>query len=148
MSQADMFDSHPSGTDLDAPLYLDALDALEAAARAATQCADACVAERDPARLRDCIAAAQDVADLCAATARVIARQTEADPVVHAASLRACIEACHRCADACDRHGGQFDHCRICADACNDAVAACRALHRELDGLEEGVAEAATRAPR
>jgi hypothetical protein len=138
MTLADMFDAHPSGIELEAQLYLDAIAALEECARICTQCADACVAERDPARLRDCIAASLDCADLCAATARILSRQTDADAAVQAAALRACIEACERCATVCEGHADHMDHCQICADACRACDEACRELHRELDGLDDG----------
>jgi hypothetical protein len=103
-----------------------ALETLEACARACTICADACLAEEDVASLLRCIRLDLDCADVCAATARVLARQTSSDGGVVRAQLEACLVACRTCAEECEQHAEHMEHCRLCAEACRSCERACR----------------------
>ncbi len=59
-----------------------------------------------------CISLCRDCADVCALTARFVARGSE-----HAAHLlKECIEICHACAEECGQHPQR--HCQECAEAC------------------------------
>lgn len=81
-----------------------------------------------------------DCADLCAATARVLTRQTEVPSELIHAQLHACIVACQICGDECERHAGVHEHCRICGDTCRHCQERCNFLLGEISssGLADG----------
>jgi hypothetical protein len=58
---------------------------------------------------------------------------------VHA-QLHACVVACQACADECEQHGSQMDHCRICAEACRHCQERCNFLLGDISssGTAEG----------
>jgi len=71
--------------------------------------------------LARCIATDMDCADICALTARLLARGSE-----HASHLlRECAEICNICGDECEKHAGHHDHCRECAEVCRRCAEAC-----------------------
>ena len=109
-----------------------AAQALAACAAHCSACADACLAEDGVADLRRCIRGDLDCADICAAAARVVARQTAGDASMFSGLLAACIEACERCAEECESHASHHEHCRLCAEACRACAAACRDLMAAL----------------
>ena len=81
------------------------------------------------AELRSCITHNANCADVCAATAAVLSRQTAYDADVTRAVLEACATACKACGDECAHHAEMgMAHCRVCADACRRCEQACRAL--------------------
>jgi hypothetical protein len=129
MHTHEMIATHPDvrGNTNDALLI--AIDELYACAQTCTSCADACVAEKMVAQLRQCIRLNLDCADVCLAAATVLNRRTGSNEEVIRKMLDACITACRRCAEECRRHAGAHEHCRICADACNQCHEICaRAL--------------------
>lgn len=129
MTQAQtMLDTFPGTFGFDAKELADTIDALTGCATTCTQCADACLSERDVAAMAACIRLDLDCADICGTTARVIARQTAYDAGVTRAMLEACIAVCSACAAECGQHGQHMDHCRICAEACRRCEQACRTL--------------------
>jgi len=76
-----------------------------------------------------CIRLDLDCADLCAATGRILSRQTATDP----AMVRAALQACKRCGDECEQHGQHgMEHCRVCAEACRRCEQACHQLLSSL----------------
>jgi uncharacterized membrane protein len=97
-----------------------------------TTCADACLEEDDPAALRRCIRLNQDCAEICAVTARLIARPGAQDQSVLRAQLEACATACRACADECRDHAAEMEHCRICAEACGACADACDRMKSAL----------------
>lgn len=127
-SSSEMLRAHPGPVELDHDLLTRAIDALVACAQACTACADACLAEEMVADLRRCIRTDLDCADVCAATAQVLSRQTERDANLTRTLLQACIAACRACGDECEQHAGMHEHCRICAEACRACEEACRDL--------------------
>ncbi|QGQ20854.1 four-helix bundle copper-binding protein [Cellulomonas sp. JZ18] len=104
------------------------MEACLECAQTCTACADACLGEEHVADLRACIRLDADCADVCAATAAVLSRQTDPDLKLVAALLEACATACGQCAEECEQHAGMHEHCRVCAQACRRCEAACRAL--------------------
>ena len=97
------------------------LDALNACIAACEHCATACLQAGDVKMMARCISLDHDCADICALTARLVARGSE-----HAQHLlRECAEVCKACADECAQH--QDQHCQECAEACRRCVQACRA---------------------
>lgn len=120
--------------------YADVLAALSLCSQVCTSCADACLAEgADVGRLRRCIRTNLDCADVCAATARLIMRQTETPNEIVHAQLHACVLACQLCAEECERHASMHDHCRICGETCRYCQARGNFLLGEISssGVEE-----------
>jgi hypothetical protein len=130
MSTAEMLGTHPSRSSVDRETLARAIDAALACSQTCTACADSCLAEPDLAEMQRCIRDDLDCADVCAAAARVLTRQTAGDPALARAVLEACIQACDTCGASCGAHRDHHEHCRICADACEACGQACRAaLH-------------------
>lgn len=120
--------------------YAEALGALATCANTCTACADACLGEPEHfEKLRRCLRTDLDCADVCAATVRVLTRQTETPNELVHAQLHACIIACQLCADECESHAGMHDHCRICAEACRHCQERCNFLLGEISS--SGTAE-------
>jgi hypothetical protein len=46
--------------------------------------------------------------------------------------LEACAEACRICAEECERHAGDHEHCRVCAEACRRCEQACEDLRSSI----------------
>lgn len=125
MTITDVLTDHPARETFDLDELAACIDACLACTATCSSCADACLSEDDPAAMRRCIQTDLDCADICAATARVLARPS---PTGHAwrALVEACAQACTECADECSQH--DHAHCRRCADACRRCADACRAL--------------------
>ncbi|GAB3832580.1 four-helix bundle copper-binding protein [Hymenobacter jeollabukensis] len=97
------------------------LQALNACVAACEHCASACLQEADVQMMVRCISLDRDCSDICALTARLVARGS-----AHAAHLlRECAEVCRLCAAECGQH--QHEHCQQCAEACRRCEEACRA---------------------
>lgn len=103
-----------------------AIEALLDCGQACTTCADACLGENQVTELVQCIRSCLDSADVCRVTAVLASRRTGSDERLLARMLEVCAEACRHCGEACERHAGHMEHCRICADACNACDRACR----------------------
>lgn len=88
-------------------------------------CADACLGEDTPAKLRGCIRHDLDCAAVCRATAEVLLRHTSGPGSVLHAQLHACIVACQECGDVCEAHAHHHRHCAICAQVCRECQALC-----------------------
>jgi hypothetical protein len=98
------------------------LDALNACIASCEHCATACLQEEDVKMMVRCISLDRDCADICALTARYVARGSE-----HAQHiLSECAEICKACGDECAKHT-HMQHCQECADACRRCEEACRA---------------------
>jgi hypothetical protein len=129
-----MLDTHPRPFGLDAGLLAEAIDALSDCAQACDACADACLGEGSVADLVRCVRLDLDCADICAATKRVLSRQTEYDGAVSRAQVQACVQVCRSCAQECERHGEHgMAHCRVCAEACRRCEQACVRLLEAMD---------------
>ena len=111
---AEILESHPWEGDVDREALARCIDACAGCAQACTACADACLSEDAVAELRKCIRLDLDCADVCAATERVLTRQTGYDASTSKAQLQACREACSTCAE----------ECRRCESACAELLAA------------------------
>ena len=98
------------------------LDALNACLSACEHCATASLQEPTVQMLVRCISLDRDCADICALTARLVARGS-----AHARHLLPeCAEVCKACADECGKHIA-MPHCQECAAACRRCEQACRA---------------------
>lgn len=123
-----MIATHPAETGVDREQLSRVVDLLLACSAACTICADACLAEEHVADMARCIRADLDCADICAATARVLSRQTAYDADVSRSLLQACITACRSCGDECASHADMHEHCTVCAEACRACQQACEEL--------------------
>lgn len=129
----DMFRTHPApASDAGDEAFALVAAASECAA-VCTTCADACLEEDDPASLRVCIRNNLDCADICATTARLIARPGPQDVGALRAQLEACATMCRACADECASHGSMMEHCRICAEVCRACADACDRMKAALE---------------
>jgi hypothetical protein len=124
----EMLETYPRTFNVDAGVLERAIEALVECANTCTQCADACLSEEDPAPLAKCIRLNLDCADICAATARTVSRQTEYDANVTVPLVEACIAVCRSCGDECDGHAEHMAHCAVCRDSCRACQQACEAL--------------------
>jgi hypothetical protein len=125
----EMLDTYPGEPGADRALLVACIDACSDCAGSCTQCADACLAEESVQHLTTCIRLNLDCADVCTATGRVVSRRTGYDAEVTGAVLRACIEACGKCAAECEIHAAHgMEHCRVCAADCRRCEQACKEL--------------------
>lgn len=116
-----MFQTHPRGAQVqNQPALLECIAACFGCAQGCTACADAdaCLGEPDVGMVIHCIRLNLDCADICNATGRVLARQTEPQTEVWRAQLQACLAACQACGAECQKHAGHHEHCGVCAERC------------------------------
>ncbi|MEA2934520.1 MAG: hypothetical protein QOD74_1166 [Variibacter sp.] len=114
-------------------------DALARAAAAASHCAqicivcaDACLSEKDPRHLAECIRLDLDCAAICEATTAVLLRTGQPGPQPMQALVAACSVACKVCAEECLKHAQMHEHCRICAEACEACHDACEEMLKSM----------------
>jgi hypothetical protein len=126
MHAQEMISTHPQvrGSANDALIHC--IEACYDCAQTCTACADACLAEPMVQELVQCIRLNLDCADICAAAGAVGSRRTGSDQGALRILLAACETACRVCAEECERHAGQHEHCRICAETCRRCEDACR----------------------
>jgi hypothetical protein len=123
-----MLNTHPRSSSLNRTALLGCLRECHDCATACTICADACLGEEKVQMLVRCIRLNLDCADVCDATGRVLARQTEADLSILRVLLQACAHACEVCGAECARHADMHEHCRVCAESCRRCAEACNRL--------------------
>ena len=98
------------------------LAALHACLASCEHCATACLGEQSVQMLTLCIQLDRDCADICALTARVLARGSN-----YARHLLAtCADVCMACGDECEKHAAHMPHCKECAESCRRCEEACR----------------------
>lgn len=124
----EMLQASPTPIGFDADELSACIEACVECGQACTACADACLGEEMVDHLRRCITLDLNCADICAATARVLSRQTEYDPSMTRTALQACRDACRLCAEECERHASMHDHCRVCGESCRRCEQACDRL--------------------
>ena len=130
MSIEKMISEHPDvDGHLNDPLAKAVRHAMYCAA-ICNSCADACLAEDDPAGRRDCIRKCLDCADICAATTRVASRRTGSNQEILRAMLELCAQACDDCSEMCSKH--EDDHCKRCAEMCRECAEDCRTAMNNL----------------
>lgn len=125
-----MLDTYPRDFNVDKTLLARCIEACYQCDEACTACADDCLSEQGQVEsLVKCIRLNLDCADICAATGRVVSRQTEYDANVTRAQLEACVAACKSCGDECEVHAQHgMEHCRVCAEECRACEQACDEL--------------------
>ena len=125
---ATMIDAHPRTAGLDTTLHSDTIDVLVEAARAARQCADACIHETEP--MTECISITLDAADIASATTGIVIRLTRRECSI--AAIAACREILRECAEVCRHHGMHLRHCAACAEVCERAEDLCLQMEASL----------------
>lgn len=120
-----MLENHPQPISTDLAVLDDCITACADCGQTCTVCADACLAEPNRDMLIRCIRLNLDCADVCAATTRMLARQTETEWEVVNLQLQSCAASSRRCGEECDTHADHHAHCRICAEACRSCEQAC-----------------------
>jgi len=131
VTTAALLRSAPQALTVEAELVAAVIDAANACATACSACASACLSEGEDMAV--CVRDDLDCADICTATARVLARLNRSDKAVTTSLLAACIEVCVQCAASCGPHRDHHEHCALCEQACLACESACQAL---LDALK------------
>ncbi|MDG3582529.1 four-helix bundle copper-binding protein [Galbibacter pacificus] len=97
------------------------IEALNNCVAHCNYCADACLDSDDIKMMVDCIRTDRACAEVCSATAKLLAANySDAKEMVEY-----CHKTCKKCADECAKHDAQ--HCKDCADACKKCADACEA---------------------
>ncbi|MEV4703078.1 four-helix bundle copper-binding protein [Actinoplanes sp. NPDC049316] len=117
--------SGPAG-DLGADELATLAETVIACGQTCAACADSCLGSGFAAGLTECIGLDLACADICATTARVLARPDGRDTAIVRALLQACAVACAACADECLRHVDSHRHCGTCAQMCRVCEEQCR----------------------
>ena len=120
-----MLETHPRALSVEAGILAACIDECFVCAQTCTACADANLGEPDLETLLRCITLCLNCSDVCVSTGRVLSRQTEFVPELARVVLEACIDACRRSGEECERHAKHHEHCRICAEECRGCEKAC-----------------------
>lgn len=135
MHVQEMIRTHPQPPVVDRDALARCIDACFDCAQSCVACAGACLGEAEHVqRLARCIRLDQDCAEICEVTGNILSRGFQPDPDVIARQLAACIVVCERCAQECNRHASEHEHCRVCAVACRQCLEACQIVAGQLDG--------------
>lgn len=126
MHAKEMVGTHPSIRGNVSDTLILCIEQCYDCAQACTACADACLGEEAVGELVQCISLNLDCADVCLATGTVATRQTGSNEQYIRSMLQACETAVRLCAEECEGHAQDHDHCRICAEACRSCEDACR----------------------
>ena len=125
MHAHEMISTHPAVRGHADAALIRCIEECYSCAQTCTSCADACLAEDMARQLTQCIRMNLDCADVCNITGRLATRRTGSDEELLRRMLDTCAAACRLCADECEKHAKQHEHCRICADACRSCMQAC-----------------------
>lgn len=128
---ASMLRTHPRQSP-EADALAKAASSLANCAQICLVCADACLAEKEPQKLAQCIRLDLDCAAICEATASVLLRAGQPGPQPMQAIVAACSLACDVCAQECRKHASMHEHCRLCAEACEACHTACEGLLKAM----------------
>lgn len=128
---AEMLKTHPRKTS--SQQLTACIQACSDCAEVCRTCADACLNESSVAELVECITLNLNCADLCSATAGVLARRAGGWTVTRV-TLETCAAVCRACAEMCEQHE-KYEHCVVCARSCRACEDACRAM---LAALPQG----------
>jgi hypothetical protein len=123
---------HPAAGDREYARLSQCIQACHECAQICTSCADACLGESRVKDLTRCIRLNLDCADVCGATARVLTRLNDPDPILLKRQLETASAATLVCAEECEQHAEMHEHCRVCAEICVQCAKACDAMLEEL----------------
>jgi hypothetical protein len=122
----EILEAAPRRWELDLEEVAAAIDACQDCVTICTACSNANLGEDDVGELSKCSVLCSNSADVCATTARLLARQSYGDPVLLQRQLEACVRSCEASAEECARHALHHAHCAVCAEVCRICVRACR----------------------
>lgn len=88
-------------------------------------CADALLTSANAQELTRCIQLALDCAEICLATGDGLSKLAGLEPRLARVQILACAAACRACADMCEAHANDNDHCMTAAQACRACERAC-----------------------
>ncbi len=101
------------------------IDACFECAEVCAACGDACLEVQNLVR---CLRLTLDCADICETTGLMLCRQQQPDLELLRATVTLCRLATLRCAEECELHAADHEHCRICSDTCRRCEVACQRL--------------------
>src|SRR5258705_1330788 len=116
MHAQEMIASHPTAGGGANGALIACIEACYDCDQACTVCADACLNEPTVKDLVRCIRLDLDCADICAATGRIVSRQSVSDTQRAQRLIAICGEMCRQCAEECERHAARHAHCRVCGE--------------------------------
>jgi hypothetical protein len=120
--------SHPGSATDDAVPLIQCIEACFDCGQTTVACADACLAEPEPAELARCIRINGETSDIAIVTGRLLSRRLPSNPLIWQRQLEACAVAARMCAEECEIHAARHDHCRVGAAACRKCERAVNAL--------------------
>ena len=98
------------------------ITSLQKCVRHCISCADQCLDEDNLEKMVPCIRTDHECAEICDATAKVVAMNGSKT----AAMVKTCETICRECAEECDKH--EHQHCKDCAEACRECAKACQSF--------------------
>ncbi len=125
MQALQMINTHPDVQGTISRNLIDCIEECYSCAQVCLSCADACLAEEHTQKLKQCIRLDMDCADICLTTGKLASRRTGSDEQLIAAMLETCALACRMCAEECEKHAKEHEHCRICAQSCRRCEETC-----------------------
>lgn len=102
--------------------YQSCIDACVRCAQECENCHDACLSEKDVAKMAECIRLDKDCAESCWTAAGFMSRGSRFAQDI----CRVCAEICEACGAECRKH--KADHCQRCADECERCAEECRQM--------------------
>jgi hypothetical protein len=127
MHVREMISAHPNLMGSVSEPLIACIEECYACAQTCTACADSCIAEEQFAEFRQCVRLTLDCADVCEATGSLASRRTGSNQEVLRTMLETCVLACRVCAEECEKHAKDHEHCRISAEECRNCERACSA---------------------
>ncbi|HUR55470.1 MAG TPA: four-helix bundle copper-binding protein [Gemmataceae bacterium] len=112
--------------DKHAAMFKDCAKACDDCGRICDECAAHCaksLADGNKHHL-ETLKTCQDCAAICQAASAVVAKQGPFSDIV----CTACADACKRCGEACEKHGGGDPVMKACADECKKCEKVCREM--------------------
>lgn len=100
--------------------YQSCIEACVQCAQECEHCANACLAEREVAKMAECIRRDLDCAQICWTAAGYMSRDSRFMQDI----CRVCAEICEACGAECRKHPAE--HCQQCAEACDHCAEECR----------------------
>jgi hypothetical protein len=120
-----VLEAHPLSHDTNVEVIGDAVEALSICQQVCLVCADACLAETQPEKIRVCVRLSRECATVCSATLLLLLGHDGTQSSVVHAQLHACVLACQACSDACADRGIHHEYCALCAEACRRCQERC-----------------------
>ena len=125
-----MISAHPDVKGSISEPLITCIEVCFACAQTGTSCADASVAEDEVTGLRQCIRLNLDCADVCSATGALASRRAGSNQEVLRTMIGSCALTCRICAEECEKHARDHQHCKVCAAECRNCEEACTAAIR------------------